>query len=51
MIFLPLALRRHSPSRKMMEVAQGIEYIHSEGAIHGDLCAVVFYLKYFTLNC
>lgn len=28
-----------------MEVAQGVEYIHSEGAAHGDLRGV-FYLKY-----
>jgi hypothetical protein len=51
MIFLPLALCRHSPSRKLIEVTQGIEYIHSEGVIHGDLRAVVFYLTYIMLKC
>ena len=34
----------------MTEVAQGIEYIHSEGAVHGDLRGV-FSLKYVTLKC
>jgi hypothetical protein len=24
-----------------MEVAQGVEYIHSEGAVHGDLRGVI----------
>ncbi len=28
----------------MLEVAEGIEYIHSEGVVHGDLRGV-FYLK------
>ena len=34
-----------------MQVSQGIEYIHSEGAVHGDLRAVVLYLKYILLKC
>ena len=51
MAFLPSALCQHSPSEKMTEVAQGIEYIHSEGAVHGDLRAVVLYLKTIMLKC
>ena len=50
MAFLPSVLCRHSPTEKMMEVAQGIEYIHSEGVIHGDLRGV-FSLKYVMLKC
>ena len=33
-----------------MEVAQGVEYIHSEGVIHGDLRGV-FSLNYVMLKC
>ena len=29
---------------KMLEVAKGVEYIHSEGVVHGDLRGV-FYPK------
>ena len=29
-----------SPSQKMLEVAKGIGYIHSEGIVHGDLRGV-----------
>ena len=47
--FLPLALRRCSLSRKMLEVAQGMEYIHSEGVVHGDLRGVR-YLKHALLR-
>jgi serine/threonine protein kinase len=32
-----------------MQVAQGVEYIHSEGAAHGDLRGV-FHLKYIMFN-
>ena len=35
-------------SRKMLEVAEGIEYIHSEGVVHGDIRGV-FYLKYHVI--
>ncbi len=28
--------------RQILEVAQGIEYIHSEGAIHGDIRGVLY---------
>lgn len=31
----------HSPY-KMMEVVQGLEYIHSEGVVHGDLRGVLY---------
>ena len=31
--------------RKMLEVAHGMEYIHSEGVVHGDLRGV-FFLNY-----
>ena len=30
-------------SRKMLEVAEGIEYIHSEGVVHGDLRGVFYF--------
>ena len=50
MFFLPLALHRCSFSRKMLEVAQGMEYIHSEGVVHGDLRGVR-YLKHALLKC
>ena len=40
---LLLFVDAHLP-RKMLEVAKGIEYIHSEGIVHGDLRGV-FYLK------
>ena len=36
-------------SRKMLEVAEGIEYIHSEGIVHGDLRGV-FYLKFHIIS-
>ena len=29
-------------SRKILEVAQGLEYIHSEGIVHGDICGVSY---------
>ena len=38
--FLSFALHPSSLSRKMLEVAQGVQYIHSEGVIHGDLRGV-----------
>ena len=34
----------------MLEIAQGVEYIHSEGAIHGDLRGYIFYLKFTMLE-
>ena len=34
---------------KILEVAQGVEYIHSEGVVHGDLRGVLF-LKYLCRN-
>ncbi|KAF8730341.1 hypothetical protein AX14_005640 [Amanita brunnescens Koide BX004] len=37
MIFCPYAVCKYSPARKILEVAEGIEYIHSEGVVHGDL--------------
>ena len=38
-------------SRKMLEVTESIEYIHSEGIVHGDI-RWVFYLKYhIILRC
>ena len=37
-----MIMRTHSG--KISEVAQGLEYIHSEGIVHGDICGV-FYLK------
>ena len=48
--FLPSALYQPSPSSKIREVAKGMEYIHSEGAVHGDLRGV-FYLKCSMLKC
>jgi serine/threonine protein kinase len=37
-------------SRKMLEVAQGLQYIHSEGVVHGSLCGVLD-LKDDPLKC
>ena len=37
------------PVRKMLEVGTGLEYIHSEGVVHGDLRGV-FYLDHNTLR-
>jgi serine/threonine protein kinase len=34
---------------EILEVAQGIAYIHAEGAVHGDICGV-FSLKYSMLR-
>ncbi len=31
----------------MLEVAQGLQYIHSEGIVHGDLCGVRVLISYF----
>jgi serine/threonine protein kinase len=47
--FLLLALHRCSLSRKILEVAQGMEYIHSEGVVHGDLRGVR-YIKHASLS-
>ena len=41
---LPLFVDTHS-ARKILEVAKGIKYIHSEGVVHGDLHGVL-YLKH-----
>jgi len=35
----------HTPY-KMMEVVQGLEYIHSEGVVHGDLRGVLYLTHY-----
>ena len=35
---------------KMLEVAQGMEYIHSEGIVHGDLRGV-FQPNHDILKC
>ena len=40
---LPFFVDTH-PARKILQVAMGLEYIHSEGVVHGDLRGV-FYLK------
>jgi serine/threonine protein kinase len=48
--FYPSAVCGSSPSRKMLEVAKGIEYIHLEGVVHGDLRGV-FDLKHKMLRC
>ena len=42
-LFIQIFVATHS-QWKMLEVAQGMEYIHSEGVIHGDLRGV-FSLK------
>ncbi len=34
----------------MLEVSQGMEYIHSEGVVHGDLRGVCCCLKYTLLK-
>ena len=44
-VFILLLSVDPHPSRKMLEVAKGMEYIHSEGVVHGDIRGV-FYLKY-----
>ena len=49
LLFIQIFVDTHS-LWKMLEVAQGMEYIHSEGVIHGDLRGV-FNLKYRTLGC
>ena len=41
---LPLVADIDSPG-KILEVAEGMEYIHSEGVVHGDLRGVLL-LKY-----
>ena len=33
----------------MLEVAQGLEYIHSEGVVHGGLSAVSILLSYILM--
>jgi len=32
-----------TPFWKILEAAQGIEYIHSEGVVHGDLRGVSYW--------
>ena len=39
------------PSRKLLEVAKGVEYIHSEGVIHGDLRGVLYLKYHIILRC
>ena len=41
MFFVLLLFVDPHPSRKMLEVGKGIEYIHSEGVVHGDLRGVL----------
>ena len=45
MIFVLLMFVDTYLVRKILEVAKGIEYIHSEGVVHGDLRGV-FYSKH-----
>ena len=40
----------HSPPWKLLEVAQGVHYIHSEGVIHGSLRGVL-YLHHSIVGC
>ncbi|SRR6266550_8605274 len=47
-VFL-LFIDTHPPT-KILEVAQGMEYIHSEGVVHGDLRGVI-QLKHDILTC
>ena len=35
--------------RKMLELAHGIEYIHSEGIVHGDIRGVIFLIAHVVL--
>ena len=42
--FVLLLFVNPHPAQKVIEVAKGIRYIHSEGIVHGDLRGV-FYLK------
>jgi serine/threonine protein kinase len=50
MVVVPLLFVDTYPARKILEVAKGIEYIHSEGVVHGDLRGV-FYSKLNILRC
>ena len=50
MVVVPLLFVDTYPARKMLEVVKGIEYIHSEGVVHGDLRGV-FYSKQNMLRC
>ena len=34
----------------MLEVAQGLEYIHSEGIVHSDLCGVRVLIVLYEYN-
>ena len=34
----------------MLEVAEGIQYLHSEGIVHGDLHGVSILLSYFPIS-
>jgi serine/threonine protein kinase len=40
--YLSLSVDAHSLFWKILEVSQGIEYIHSEGVVHGDLRGVSY---------
>ena len=45
-LFVLLPFVNTHPQTKILEVAQGMEYIHSEGIVHGDLRGVVFQPKW-----
>jgi serine/threonine protein kinase len=46
---LSFNIRIH-PSWQILEVAQGLEYIHSEGAVHGDIRGVFYLIDAFLIR-